>query len=550
MKATMTILDYFLKWEKEKPEDIFLKQPRGSNWVNYTWRQVGEEARKILGALQQQGFGHGDRIALLSSNCAQWIICDLALMMGGYISVPLYANVSATAMQKILEGSGARFLFIGKLLPKDWHNLQPAIPESVQTATLEGYDKEGIKPWSEFLRSSTAPTLVKPNAEDVFTIIYTSGTTGDPKGVVHTFGSVMNAVLVASDAFMLNRSGNRFISYLPLSHAAERGLIESGGIYCGGTIAFVESIDSFATTLQAIEPTHFFGVPRIWEKFQAKILEKLPQGKLSLLLNIPFVAGMIRSKIKKSLGLHKADLLVTGAAPIAPELMLWFQKLGIFICEAYGLSEDFSVLSIHPKDDIRMGTVGKLFPKQEVYIDPETHEIRQKCGWLMQGYYNNPELSAKTIVNGFLYTGDMGQLSADGFLTITGRVKDIFKTTKGEYISPSALEMKFTGLNSVDQACVMGAQYPQPFVLIVLSETGKAMHKTEVETQLQEVLDTVNRDVMEYQKLKKAIIVKEEWTNDNDLLTPTLKMKRNVLSQKYEAALKPVYEKKEMVSWE
>ena len=168
----------------------------------------------------------------------------------------------------------------------------------------------------------------------------------------------------------------------------------------------------------------------------------------------------------------------------------------------------------------------------------------------MQGYYNNPELSAKTIVNGFLYTGDMGQLSADGFLTITGRVKDIFKTTKGEYISPSALEMKFTGLNSVDQACVMGAQYPQPFVLIVLSETGKAMHKTEVETQLQEVLDTVNRDVMEYQKLKKAIIVKEEWTNDNDLLTPTLKMKRNVLSQKYEAALKPVYEKKEMVSWE
>lgn len=546
----MTILDYFLKWEKEKPEDIFLKQPSGNSWIHYTWSQVGAEARKILGALQQQGFVRGDRIALLSANCAQWIICDLALMMGGYISVPLYANVSANAMQKILEGSGARFLFIGKLLPKDWGNLQQALPESVQTATLDGYEKEGIQPWSAFLRSSTAPTLVKPNAEDVFTIIYTSGTTGDPKGVVHTFGSVMNAVLVASDAFMLNRSGNRFISYLPLSHAAERGLIESGGIYCGGTIAFVESIDSFAATLQAIEPTHFFGVPRIWEKFQAKILEKLPAGKLSLLLNIPIVAGMIRSKIKKSLGLHKADLLVTGAAPIAPELMLWFQKLGIFICEAYGLSEDFSVLSIHPKDDIRMGTVGKLFPKQEVYIDPETHEIRQKCGWLMQGYYKQPELSAKTIVNGFLYTGDMGQLSADGFLTITGRVKDIFKTTKGEYISPSALEMKFTGLNSVDQACVMGAQYPQPFVLIVLSETGKAMHKTEVETQLQAVLDTVNREVMEYQKLKKAIIVKEEWTNDNDLLTPTLKMKRNVLSQKYEAALKPVYEKKETVSWE
>ena len=546
----MTILDYFLKWEKEKPEDTFLKQPSGNNWVNYTWRQVGEEARKIVGALQEQGFVRGDRIALLSSNCAQWIISDLALMMGGYISVPMYANVSANAMQKILTDSGARFLFIGKLLPKDWHNLSQAIPESVQTATLDGYDKEGIKPWATFISSSAAPTLLSPKAEDVFTIIYTSGTTGDPKGVVHTFGSVLNAVQVASDAFMLNRSGNRFISYLPLSHAAERGLIESGGIYCGGTIAFIESIDSFAATLQTIQPTHFFGVPRIWEKFQAKILEKLPQGKLSLLLKIPIIAGIIRAKIKKSLGLNKADLVVTGAAPIAPELILWFQKLGIFICEAYGLSEDFSVLSMNTKDMLRMGTVGKLFDKQEVDIDPETHEIRQRCGWLMQGYYNNPELSAKTIVNGFLYTGDMGHLSADGFLTITGRVKDIFKTTKGEYISPSALEMKFTGLDIVDQACVMGSQYPQPFVLIVLSEIGKTMDKSEVNTQLQAILDLVNRDVMEYQKLKKVIIVKEEWTNDNDLLTPTLKMKRNVLSQKYESALKPVYEKKELVSWE
>lgn len=546
----MTILDYFLKWEKEKPEDTFLKQPSGNNWVNFTWRQVGEEARKIAGALQQQGFVRGDRIALLSANCAQWIITDLALMMGGYISVPLYANVSASAMQKILADSGARFLFIGKLLPKDWHNLSQAIPESVQTATLDGYDKEGIKPWATFIRSFTTPSLLSPKPEDVFTIIYTSGTTGDPKGVVHTFGSVLNAVQVASDAFMLNRSGNRFISYLPLSHAAERGLIESGGIYCGGTIAFVESIDSFAATLQTIQPTHFFGVPRIWEKFQAKILEKLPQGKLSLLLKIPIVAGIIRAKIKKSLGLNKAELLVTGAAPIAPELILWFQKLDLVICEAYGLSEDFSVLSMNPKDSIRIGTVGKLFDKQEVYVDPETHEIRQRCGWLMQGYYNNPELSAKTIVNGFLYTGDMGHLSADGFLTITGRVKDIFKTTKGEYISPSALEMKFTGLDIVDQACVMGAQYPQPFVLIVLSEIGKTMDQIEVNTQLQAILDMVNRDVMEYQKLKKAIIVKEEWTNDNDLLTPTLKMKRNVLSEKYESALKPVYEKKELVSWE
>jgi long-subunit acyl-CoA synthetase (AMP-forming) len=304
-------------------------------------------------------------------------------MMGGFISVPLYANVNANAMQKILQNAGVRFLFLGKLLPKDWNNLKPAIPESVKTATLDGYAKEGVQTWQEFLGTATEPTLVTPASEDVVTIIYTSGTTGDPKGVVHTFGSIMNAVKVASNAFLLNRKGNRFISYLPLSHAAERGLIESGGIYCGGTIAFVESPDTFAENLQTVAPTHFFGVPRIWEKFQAKILEKIPQPSLNLLLKIPVVAGIIRSKIKKSLGLHQAELFVSGAAPIAPEVLRWFQKLGIFICEAYGLSEDFSVLSISPKDDIRIGTVGKLFDNQEVYLDPDTHEIRQKCNWLM-----------------------------------------------------------------------------------------------------------------------------------------------------------------------
>jgi long-subunit acyl-CoA synthetase (AMP-forming) len=546
----MTILDYFLKWERETPGEIFLRQPNGKAWTNYTWEQVGIEARKALGALQHHGYQPGDRIALMSANCAQWIIFDLALMMGGYISVPLYANVNANAMQKILQNAGARALFLGKLLPKDWNNLKPAIPESVQTTTLDGYTKAGIQSWQEFLENASEPTLITPSSPDVVTIIYTSGTTGDPKGVVHTFGSIMNAVAVASNAFQLNRKGNRFISYLPLSHAAERGLIESGGIYCGGSIAFVESADTFAENLQAVAPTHFFGVPRIWEKFQVKILGKISQPRLNFLLKIPLVAGMIRSRIKKSLGLQQADVIVSGAAPIAPELLRWFQKLDIFICEAYGLSEDFSVLSIHSKDDIRIGTVGKLFDKQEVYLDPDTHEIRQKCNWLMQGYYNNPELTAKTIVNGFLYTGDMGHLSDDGFLTITGRVKDIFKTTKGEYISPTGLEMNFSGLSIVDQACVMGSQYPKSFVLIVLSEIGRAMSKIEVEKRLKEVLHTANLDAMEYQKLKKAIVVKEEWTIENDLLTPTLKMKRNVLSQKYESALKTIYARDEMVSWE
>ena len=546
----MTILEHFLKWEKEIPNDIFLRQPNGSDWIEYSWKETGKEVRKLLGALQQRGYKKGDKIALLSSNCAQWIICDLALMMGGYISVPLYANTNAKTMERILEDSEARLMFIGKLLPKDWDNLKDSIPSFVETVTFDGYERESFQTWSEFVEVTSPPSVTIPAASDIKTLIYTSGTTGETKGVIHTHGSIINAISTGASEVMFDRRGNRFVSYLPLCHSAERGLVEFGAIYSGGTIGFIESIDTFAANVQEIAPTHFFGVPRIWEKLQKKILEKIPEKRLSLLLKLPLAGRAIRSKIKKSLGLHNADVIISGAAPIAPDLIVWFQKLGIFIREAYGLSENFNVIALNPIGDIRIGTVGKIFDNQEVYIDPESNEIRQKSSWLMQGYFKKPELTAKTIVDGYLHTGDMGYLSEDGYLTVTGRVKDIFKTTKGVYISPASIEMNFLEMNIVDQACVMGSHYPQPFVLIVLSDIGKAIQPDQVELQLQEVIDKINSEAMEYQKIKKAIIVKEEWTNDNDMLTPTLKMKRNVLSKKYEAASKAIYEKDESVSWE
>jgi len=546
----MTILEHFLKWEKEIPNDIFLRQPNGSDWIEYSWKETGKEVRKLLGALQQRGYKKGDKIALLSSNCAQWIICDLALMMGGYISVPLYANTNAKTMERILEDSEARLMFIGKLLPKDWDNLKDSIPSFVETVTFDGYERESFQTWSEFVEVTSPPSVIIPAASDIKTLIYTSGTTGETKGVIHTHGSIINAISTGASEVMFDRRGNRFVSYLPLCHSAERGLVEFGAIYSGGTIGFIESIDTFAANVQEIAPTHFFGVPRIWEKLQKKILEKIPEKRLSLLLKLPLAGRAIRSKIKKSLGLHNADVIISGAAPIAPDLIVWFQKLGIFIREAYGLSENFNVIALNPIGDIRIGTVGKIFDNQEVYIDPESNEIRQKSSWLMQGYFKKPELTAKTIVDGYLHTGDMGYLSEDGYLTVTGRVKDIFKTTKGVYISPASIEMNFLEMNIVDQACVMGSHYPQPFVLIVLSDIGKAIQPDQVELQLQEVIDKINSEAMEYQKIKKAIIVKEEWTNDNDMLTPTLKMKRNVLSKKYEAASKAIYEKDESVSWE
>ena len=551
MKQFRGILDCFLHWEKQTPDAVFLRQPIGNSWKAYSWKQVGEEARKIAATLSKLGISKGERIALLSQNCAEWIISDIGIMMGGYVSVPLYANINATTLKEILTHSESRVLFVGKLHKNDWENIRPAIPSSVMAVTMPGYEKDSITPWNQWLITSDSSNLsMDVSPEDIFTIIYTSGTTGAPKGVVHTNRTVMNALDMAVEEGFLDQRGNRFFSYLPLSHAAERGLVECGALYSGGSISFVESQETFPSNIRDTLPTHFFGVPRIWEKFQSKILEVLSQQRLDLLLRIPIVSTLIKSKIKKLLGLQNALIILSGAAPISPDLMTWFTKIGIRIREAYGMSENFNVCTINPKDQIRIGSVGKLFKGQEVKIDKDTGEILQRCPWLMKGYFKEPELSAQTLLDGFLHTGDMGELSPDGFLKLTGRVKDIFKTSKGEYIVPGKIEMLFLALPIVDQACVMGSRYPQPFIIIRLSEAGKAMPVTLVTESLNKTLQDYNRSAMEYQKLKKVIIVREEWTNENGLLTPTLKMKRNALSAKYEESLETLYNHDEVVSKE
>jgi long-chain acyl-CoA synthetase len=550
MKTCNTIAEMFLKWETATPDNIFLRQPVGSAWTNYTWKQVGEAIRDIAGAMQKQGLKKGDRIAILSANCAEWIICDLAILYGGRISVPLYANVNAETMRVILEHSECRLMFIGKLLPRDWDALKDEIPTSVRTVTMKGYDKEGITPWEEFMYSSQKAEMVPASPDDIITIVYTSGTTGTPKGVVHTNRSIINAATIAAEEVKLYRTGNRFVSYLPLSHAAERGLVETGALYCGGTISFVESLDTFNKNVRDTSPTHFFGVPRVWEKFRTQIRNKFPDKKMDMLLKIPVVSSLLKWKLKTALGLQKAIVILSGAAPVSPDLILWFKRLDINIREAYGLTENFNVLSMNPENDIRPGTTGKAFPNQHILIDPETQEIRQKCDWLMAGYYKDPELTSQTIVNGYLHTGDMGKIDDDGFIIITGRVKDIFKTSKGEYITPRPIELKFLALDLVDQACVMGLKYPQPFITIVLSQKGKNIKKDNVTSRLNSILEGYNQVVMGYQKLKKVIIVQDEWTSENNLLTPTLKMKRNALSEKYESALEMIYHDGMSVCWE
>ena len=544
------ILSYFFKWEKETPDAVFLKQPFGDRWKEYTWRDTGIEARRILAKIQQMQLPPGDKIGIWSANCAEWIICDLALMMGGYVSVPLYANVNAENLKGILLHAECSLLLVGKIDLKVWEKNKEAIPSHLPVLAMPGFQTKSPGLGEERSMPDIAQgKMVLPALDDLLTIIYTSGTTGAPKGVMHTYRTTISAVLAAREVVMIEQPGNRFLSFLPLSHAAERGLVEFGAIYCGGSISFVESVERFSATMQAVQPTHFLAVPRVWQKFREGILEKISPQRLELMLRIPFVSGFVKKRILTSLGLKKARLILTGAAPISIELLKWFHRLDIPIQEAYGLSEDFNVCSINPREDIRIGTVGKLVAGQEVKILPDTHEIIQRSGWIMKGYYKDPELNAKAIQDGYFYTGDMGDI-VDGYLVITGRVKDIFKTTKGEYIAPFPIESHFLSMNEIDQACVLGSRYAQPFIVVVLSKQGKEMDKALLERKLKSTLDRCNHDSMGFQQLKKVIIVKEEWTAENGILTLTMKMKRNVVARLYEEKLEAKYATEPSVSWE
>ena len=355
----------------------------------------------------------------------------------------------------------------------------------------------------------------------------------------------------AGDRLELNTGQpTRFFSYLPLCHIAERSLVESGSIASGGQVYFAESLETFSKNLQAASPTHFLAVPRIWTKLQLGILAKIPQKKLDLFLKIPILSSLVKNKIKKGLGLDKARFVLTGAAPMPAELIRWFRALGITIQEAYGMTENMGCHTLMPKDRIIDGTIGTQHPSVETRIDPITSEIQMKSPWNTPGYYKEPVMTAELLRDGWLCTGDMGEITPEGYIKITGRVKDMFKTSKGEYVVPAPIEFGFAGNNFVEQVCVAGANLPQPIALVVLSEMGTKAERDQVKQSLIDTIGAINPTVKHYEHIKKVVVMKEPWTIENEMLTPTLKIKRNVVEKTYKPHMENWYESNEVVVWE
>lgn len=546
MQDYQSPLEMLYRWESETPNKLYMRQPINDEWHKWTWSETATEVRKMAAYLQSLDLAPKSKIAILSKNCAHWIMSDLAIMMAGHVSVPLYPNLKAESIKQILDHSETKLVFVGKL--DDFASMRPGIPKDMPCIAYPFYSEEGYPVWGDLVKDiePMAENIVRePN--DLATIIYTSGTTGMPKGVMHKFYNFSFATSNAVPLLGL-ATEERFFSYLPLCHIAERLLVEMGSLYSGGMVSFAESLDTFAKNLSDTKPTAFLGVPRIWTKFQQGILTKLPQKKLNVLLAIPGVSSLIKKKIKSGLGLQEARNVFTGAAPTPVSTLKWFKRLGINIQEAYAMTENCCYSHVTLNDDIQFGFVGKALPHCEVKLS-EKNEILIKHIALMDGYYKEEKQTQDTIKDGWLYTGDEGHIDSKGFLKITGRVKDLFKTSKAKYVAPAPIEMKLSANKNIEQVCVVGENIPQPIALITLSEYGKSRPSEDVVTSLSKTLSVVNPKFDAHERLKKIIVLDQEWTIENNLLTPSMKIKRNEVEKLHKENYVSWYEREEEVIW-
>lgn len=546
-----TFVDYFYHWEKILPNKVFLRQPFGDEFKDFTWEETGNQIRRMANYLISLELPPKSNIGLVSKNCAEWIIADLAIMVSGHVSVPFYATLTADQINQVLTHSGCAVLFVGKL--DDWKGMKPGVPKEVKCISFPTYnpDKEHVQ-WEDIMQNN-APLKenLAPKLDDLFSIIYTSGTTGNPKGVMVTHRAVAEAVANTKSILRYDLPETRFFSYLPLCHIAERNIVEATSLGTGGTVYFAESLDTFSKNLAAASPTHFLAVPRIWTKFQLGILAKMPQKKLDMLLKIPILSGIVKKKIRKGLGLNDAKLILTGAAPMPISLIHWFRRLGVNIQEAYGMTENLGAVCMMPKDHPKDGSVGKIYSGMEVKIAQGTGEILTRSGWNMLGYYEEPAMTADTIdAEGWIHTGDVGELDDQGYLKITGRVKEMYKTAKGEYVAPSQIEFGFADNKMIEQVCVVGQNLPQPIALVVLSDMARGIERENVVHSLVNTLTDLNPRLKSYERVQKIVVMKEAWTVDNNMLTPTMKTKRNVIEKNYGPMMEPWYEEKMQVIWE
>lgn len=548
-------LECLYRWERERANQVYLTQPTGGGAVlDITWAEAADEVRRMASWMQTQGWPAGSRVAILGKNSAHWILADLAIFMAGHVSIPIYPTFNGEALSYILEHSESRACFVGKM--DDIANIKAGVPTGVTLVALPlAPSTLQALQWKDLVaQNQPLPGAPVRTPESVNTIIYTSGTTGKPKGVVHTFGGMAWGLSSATQRVTMSPE-DRFISYLPLAHVAERMLVEQASLRYGSHVFFAESLDTFVQDLQRARPTIFFSVPRLWVKFQQGVHSKMPAKKLQRLLKIPLIGRLVRHKILKGLGLDQCRVAAGGAAPMPADVLQWYRNLGLDLIEVYGMTENCGVSHSTLPGARQTGSVGLPWMEVESRIDPQSGEIQMRSKAVMRGYYKDPaQTSDAMTADGWLRTGDKGKIDAQGYLSITGRVKDIFKTSKGKYVAPAPIEDLLVTHPDIEACAVTGANFAQPFALVMLSPDSVARNvsdddKHALVSSLTVHLKSVNDRLEPHEKLDFLAIVTTAWTPENGLVTPTLKVKRPCIEDAYASQYDALLAQRKPVVW-
>ena len=559
-------------------------EQHGSEWEQITARTLVGRVRAVIETLDRWGIGKGDRVALVSENRWEWAAVDFATLAVGAVDVPLYQTLTPEQMGFILRDSGARAIFVSSR--DQYTKLTQAgdLPALEHVAVFDRGDFENAELFADIVKNAAQLEAadesflkrldaVKP--EDLASIVYTSGTTGDPKGVMLTHRNLASNLRHSTDGLDIE-AGDTVISFLPLSHALARHL--DYAIYgLGGVLAYLPRFEGLAKAMKEVRPTVFLAVPRVFEKvrhtvegraegFRLKILrwalrvgaahrDEIQQGVRPDSLLWKLADKLVYSKIREAFG-GRAKLFISGGAPLGRETAEWFLDVGIRIFEGYGLTETSPVISRNTFQGARLGTVGTILPNVEVRI-AEDGEIETRGDSVFAGYWQKEEATRKEFTDdGWFRTGDIGSLE-DGFLTITDRKKELLKTSGGKYIAPQPIESRLKNDPLVGHAAIVGDN--RKFVSVLVSpnfETLQGWAKKNgvastdraalvkdprVQKVYKDIADRVNGTLAHFESIKKVSVVPDEWTVESGELTPSMKLKRRVVLEKYKDQINAMY---------
>ncbi len=596
-----TMAAMFWNGVKQRGPQTWMRQKHLGIWRGQTWQQTGDAVAEIAHGLMALGFAAGDTASILSNTNIEWVLADLAVLSAGGVSNGIYPTDAASQVHYLCEDSRSTVLFVEddeqldkalevreqlpllkKVVVFDMEGLhQLDDPQVIGLDDLRALGREHQKAYPQAVHQRVA--AVKP--EDLAILVYTSGTTGKPKGAMHSHKGLVYTVrgyntLIARD------ENDECMCFLPLCHIAERLGGEYFSLYAGSKLNFVENPDTVPENVREIAPTVFTAVPRVWEKFYSGVMISLKEaGKLqqaayawaigvgqqvadrvladqpvppALKLQFHVARVLVLDNVRKLIGIHRARFLVTGAAPISPELVRWYLALGVPMLEVWGMTETCGAATGVPAQHIKPGSIGPAASYNEVKIDPATGEILVRGDNVFMGYLNQPAKTAETLTtDGWLHTGDVGTVDEEGYFRITDRMKDIIITAGGKNITPSELENELKFSPYVTDAVVIGDKRPYLTVIIMIdlenvekfaqdhdvpfSNYASLTHTPEVQALIQAELDRVNKKFARVEQIKKFWLLDTQLSAEDEELTPTMKLKRKLVQAKYANQIEALY---------